>query len=136
MSEPTCVGGLRPDTMSSMERMMALMTGQKPDRVPFNPFAAGFAARNVGYPIEVMYSDPLRCLQAQLWTAQQFGAEPTAGMGYASYGAWEFGGEVRMPRGEFEGAPSIVRPAVASEEELEKLELPDVRTAGMVPTIM
>jgi uroporphyrinogen decarboxylase len=136
MSESTCVGGLRPDTMSPMERMMALMTGQKPDRVPFNPMASGFAARNVGYPIGAMYSDPLRCLQAQLWTAQQFGAEPTAGMGYASYGAWEFGGEVRMPRGEWEGAPSVVRPAVASEEELEKLELPDVTTAGMVPTLM
>jgi uroporphyrinogen decarboxylase len=119
VSESMCMGGLRPDTMSSMERMMALMTGQKPDRVPFNPFASGFAARNVGYPIEVMYSDPLRCLQAQLWTAQQYGAEPTAGMGYASYGAWEFGGEVRMPRGEWEGAPSVVRPAVESEEELE-----------------
>jgi uroporphyrinogen decarboxylase len=136
MSESMCVGGLRPDTMSSMERMMALMTGQKPDRVPFNPMAAGFAARNAGFPIAVMYSDPLRCLQSQLWTAQQYGAEPTAAMGYASYGAWEFGGEVRMPTGQFEGAPSIVRPAIASEEELETLELPDVKTAGIVPTIM
>jgi uroporphyrinogen decarboxylase len=136
MSLGTCVGGLRPDTMSSAERMEAVMAGQKPDRVPFSLFGAGFSARNVGYPIEVAYTDPERCIQAQLWTAQQFGCEPTIGTGYASYGAYEFGGEIRMPRSRWESAPSIVRPAVESEKDLEELDLPDVKTAGLIPHFM
>jgi uroporphyrinogen decarboxylase len=136
MSESTCVGGLRPDTMSSVERVMALMMGKKPDRVPFNPFAFGFCARNLGYRVRDMYENPMRSLQAQLRTAEQFGAEPTAMLGYASYGAYEFGGEIRMPVSEWEGAPSIVRTPVQSDDDIEKLELPDVRTAGLVPTIM
>jgi uroporphyrinogen decarboxylase len=136
VSLPGCVGGLRPDLMSSVDRMEAVMAGQKPDRVPFNLFGAGFSARNVGYPVEVAYSDPLKCIRAQLWTGQQFGCEPTVGTGYASYGAYEFGGEIRMPRSQWESAPSIVRPAVQSEEDLEQLDLPDVKTAGLIPHFM
>jgi uroporphyrinogen decarboxylase len=136
VSRPICVGGLRPDTMSSSERMDAVMAGRKPDRVPFNLFGAGFSARNVGYPVEVAYTDPQKCVEAQSWTGEEFGCEPSTGTGYASYGAYEFGGEIRMPRSQWESAPSIVRPAVESEEELEKLELPDVKTAGLIPTFM
>jgi uroporphyrinogen decarboxylase len=136
VSRAICVGGLRPDTMGSAERMDAVMAGRKPDRVPFNLFGAGFSARNVGYPTEVAYTDPQKCMEAQLWTGEQFGCEPTTGTGYASYGAYEFGGEIRMPRSQWESAPSIVRPAVESEEELEKLGLPDVKTAGMIPHFM
>jgi uroporphyrinogen decarboxylase len=133
---PMCVGGVRPDIMSSLERMDAVMSGRRPDRVPFNLFGAGFSARNVGYPIEVAYTDSQKCIEAQLWIGEQFGCEPTTGTGYASYGAYEFGGEIRLPRSQWESAPSIVRPAVESEEELEKLGLPDVKTAGMIPHFM
>ena len=129
-------GGLRPDILTSAERMDAVMAGRKPDRVPFNLSGAGFSARNVGYPIEVAYTDPRKCLEAQLWTGEQFGCEPTVGTGYASYGAYEFGGEIRMPGSQWESAPSIVRPAVESEEDLEKLDLPDVKAAGMIPHFM
>ncbi len=131
-----CIGGLRPDTMSSPERVEAVMSGQKPDRVPFHLFGAGFSARNAGYPIEVAYTDPQKLIDAQLWTAEQYGCEPTTGTGYASYGAYEFGGEIRMPRSQWESAPSIVRPAVESEEDLEELDLPDVKTAGLIPHFM
>jgi uroporphyrinogen decarboxylase len=131
-----CVGGLKPDIMSSAQRMEALMAGRTPDRVPFNLFGAGFSARNVGYPIEVAYNDPQKCLEAQLWTGEQFGCEPSTGTGYASYGAYEFGGEIRMPTSQWESAPSIVRPAVESEEDLQRLDLPDVRSAGLIPHFM
>lgn len=41
------VGGISKDRMSSAERIGTVMMGQTPDRVPFNPFAMGFASRNV-----------------------------------------------------------------------------------------
>jgi uroporphyrinogen decarboxylase len=135
-SAPECVGGLRPDIMSSAERVEAVMRGEEPDRVPFKLSGAGFSAKNVGYPVEVPYTDPQRCIEAQLWTAEQFGCEPTIGTGYASYGAYEFGGAIRMPKSQWESAPSIVHPAVESEVELGRMELPDVKTAGMIPHFM
>ena len=131
-----CVGDLRPDVMSPAERMDAVMAGRKPDRVPFILLGAGFSARNVGYGIEVPYTDAQKCIQAQLWTAEQFGCHRNTGAGYAAYGAYEFGGQIRMPTSQWETAPSVVGPAVETEEELEKLHLPDVKTAGLIPHLM
>jgi uroporphyrinogen decarboxylase len=136
MAEPICIGGMRPDAMTAMERMMALMTGQKHDRPPFNLMSIGFSGRVVGLPLKAMYTEPQAALMAQLRAGEMFGCEPVTGIGYASYGAWEFGGEIRMPQSEWEGAPSIVRTPVQSDEDIEKLELPDVKTAGLLPIMM
>lgn len=127
------VGGICKDKMSSAERMGALMMGQTPDRVPFNPFALGFAARTVGYTVQSMYDDPQKSLEAQLRAAEQYGYDAFAMFGYASYGGWEFGGDIKMPVSEWEGAPSVARHPIESDEDLEKLELPDVKTAGVLP---
>jgi uroporphyrinogen decarboxylase len=130
------VGGICKDRMSPQERMGALMMGQTPDRVPFNPFAMGFASINCGYTVESFYNDPPKSLEAQLCTAEQYGYEPIVFLGYAAYGGWEFGGEVKWPTSSWEGAPSVARHPVESEEDLEKLELPDVKTAGIIPIAM
>ncbi len=131
------VEGFRPDEMTAEERMTALIEGKPIDRVPFMFFGGlGFCGRNVGYSFADMYSDPEKSADAQIWTMEQYGTycEPT--LGYASYGAWEFGGEVRFPTGEWEQAPKIIRHPVNSEEDALNLELPDVTTAGMLPRIM
>ncbi len=130
------MGRPRRDEMSSEERMRALLSGQQPDRVPFDPFARGFCARNVGYSVASFYNDPEKSFQAQLWTREQYGYDGNPAFGYASYGAWEFGGEVKFPSSQWSQAPSITRYAVESEEDVDKLELPDVKTAGSLPLKM
>ena len=130
------MGRPRRDEMSSKERMDALMSGQQPDRVPFDPFARGFCARNVGYSVASFYNDPEKSFQSQVWTKEQYGYDGNPSFGYASYGAWEFGGEVKFPSSEWSQAPSITRYAVESEEDVDKLELPDVKTAGFLPLAM
>jgi uroporphyrinogen decarboxylase len=133
---PRCVGDLRPDVMGPAERMDALLAGRQPDRVPFILVGAGYCVRNVGYPIEAAYTDARKCVQAQLWTAEQFGCEPNTGAGYAAYGAYEFGGQIRMPTSQWETAPCVVRPPVEREEDLDDLHLPDVKSAGLIPHLM
>jgi uroporphyrinogen decarboxylase len=130
------VGGICKDRMAPHERIGALFMGQTPDRVPFNPFAMGFSSLNCGYTIESFYNDPQKSLDAQLWTAEQYGYEPVVLLGYAAYGGWEFGGEIKMPTSSWEGAPSVARHPVQTEEDVEKLELPDVKTAGIIPISM
>jgi hypothetical protein len=70
------VGGICKDRMAPHERIGALFMGQTPDRVPFNPFAMGFSSLNCGYTVESFYNDPQKSLDAQLWTAEQYGYEP------------------------------------------------------------
>ncbi|MCD6231354.1 uroporphyrinogen decarboxylase family protein [Candidatus Aerophobetes bacterium] len=118
------------------ERVEALLQGYRSERVPLYPFLLGFCARNVGYPISSIYTDPVKSFMAQLWTFEQYGFDGVPEFGYASYGGWEFGGEVKFPNSEWEQAPMHGRFAVQSEEDVEKLKLPNVKTDGMLPMAM
>jgi uroporphyrinogen decarboxylase len=127
---------MRQEKMTSNERLEALLNGEQLDRVPFLSFILGFCAKNVGYPVATIYSDPMKSFQAQMWTREQYGYDSEPFYGYASYGGWEFGGEIKLPQGEYEQAPSHGRFAVEKEQDVETLELPDVKKAGMLPLAM
>lgn len=122
--------------MTLSERLDALLRGERIDRVPLFPFTLGFCAKNVGYPIASIYSDPEKSFWAQVWTQEMYGYDGYPQYGYASYGTWEFGGEIKLPSSEWEQAPSHSRFPVQSEEDIERLTLPNVKTAGMIPLAM
>lgn len=122
--------------MTNKERIEALLSGQPVDRVPLYPFILGFSARNVGYPLATIYSDPQRSFEAQLWTQEQYGFDWGPVYGYASYGTWEFGGKIKMPENDYEQAPSHTIFPVQSEEDIDGLELPDVTADGCLPLAM
>jgi uroporphyrinogen decarboxylase len=127
---------MKHDTMTSDERLCALQKGDSVDRVPFLSFILGFCAKNVGYPVASIYSDPEKSFQAQIWTREQYGYDSDPFFGYASYGGYEFGGEITLPDGQYEQAPSHKRFPVEIEKDIERLYLPDVTTAGMLPAAM
>jgi uroporphyrinogen decarboxylase len=122
--------------MTSAERMRALLSGSRPDRVPFNPFASGFCARTVGYEIADIYSNPKRSFEAQLMTKEMYGYDANPVYAYASQGGWELGGEIRFPSGQFQQAPVVSRCQIQIIEDIEKLEIPDVTQAGAIPLMM
>jgi uroporphyrinogen decarboxylase len=122
--------------LASLDRVNALLAGQKVDRVPLYHFILGFCAKNVGYPIASIYNDPEKSFEAQLWTFEQYGIDGGPDFGYASYGGWEFGGGIKFPNSEWEQAPSHGSFAVQSEEDSKKLRLPDVKKDGMLPLAM
>ena len=119
--------------MTSAERIEALLKGKPLDRIPMLYFILGFCARNVGYPVATIYSNPEKSFRAQVLTKEQYGYDSDPFYGYASYGGWEFGGEINLPDGDYEQAPSHGSFAVVSEQDVEGLELPEVKTAGMLP---
>ena len=122
--------------MTSTQRFNALLKGEPLDRVVFLSFTLGFCAKNVGYPVAAIYSDPEKSFWAQVWTREQYGYDSEPFYGYASYGGWEFGGEIKFPDGEYEQAPSHGRFAVDTEEDVERLKPPDVKSSGMLPLAM
>jgi uroporphyrinogen decarboxylase len=127
---------MKRDRMTSAERLDALFSGRIPDRVPFFSFALGFCAKNAGYPVQTIYRDPEKSFQAQILTKKQYDYDSDPFYGYASYGGWEFGGEINFPKGDYEQAPSHGRFAVETEQDVARLALPGVREAGMLPLAM
>ena len=123
--------------MTDAQRMEALLNHQKPDRVPLWPFLYfGFAGVNTGYSIAEMYNNPQKSMEAERRTAEQYGWVFSPYLGYASYGGWEFGGEIKWPSGEFQQAPRASRYPVETEDDVWNLKLPDVKTSGFNPIRM
>lgn len=115
------------------DRAMRLLRGEDVDRTPLFPFILGFCAKNGGYPIATIYNDAKRSFELQSWTHEQYGFDWGPIYGYASYGTWEFGGEIKMPTGGYEQAPSHTRFPVEREEDVERLARPDPKEAGCLP---
>ena len=118
------------------DRAMRLLKGEPVDRTPLFPFILGFCAKNAGYPIAAIYSDPQKSFDLQVWTHEQYGFDWGPIYGYASYGTWEFGGEIRMPTATYEQAPFHTRFPVEGEQDVAELSLPDPRIAGCLPISM
>jgi len=121
--------------MTNRERVEALLRREKPDRVINWPFSArGFAALYTKLSIADAYNNPKASLDAQRKVARDFDWVCAPRIGYAAYGGWEFGGEVKWPSGEWAQAPSVIRFPAETPEEAMKLEAPkDVSKVGMIP---
>jgi len=120
--------------MTDRERVEAILKRKKPDRVPIMPFAHdAFSVVNAGYSIADAYNSPQKALEAERWCCEQYGWVFLPSFGYASYGGWEFGGDIKWPTSEFDQAPTITRYPVQTEEDAWKLELPDITKAGYLP---
>jgi uroporphyrinogen decarboxylase len=124
------------DKMTSKERVDALLKGQPVDHVGLFLFARGFCARSTGVSLNDFYTNPKKSLEAQIWVAQMYGQDENLKFGFASAAAWDFGGEIKMPAGEFDQTPIVTRFPVESEEDIRHVEMPDVKTTGMNPLNM
>ncbi len=123
-------------TMTNRERIEALLNRRKPDRIPIYPISMGFNMVYTNTTIDKAYNQPALSLAAARKTCQDFGWVSMPFIGYASFGGWEFGGEIKWPSGEFAQAPTVVRHAVEMPEEAMKLKMPDVENSGIIPLTM
>lgn len=119
--------------MTDRQRIEALLQRKKPDRVPIWPFAShGFAALYGNFSIGDAYSNPEVSYTAQRQACREFGWVFVPMFIYASMGAWEFGGEVKWPSGEFDQAPMIIRHPIEKDEDVYDLKWPGP-DAGFFP---
>jgi len=128
---------IRKDRMNKFERWQALMNHQVPDRVPFFSFGMGFSALYAGLSLVDAYSNAERVIEANAKTTGDFGWQDLPIIGMASMGAWELGGEVKMPSGEYAQAPSVIKTPINTIEDAQNLKVPDdVTKVGIVPTML
>jgi len=126
----------RTGTMTDRQRVEALLNRERPDRVPIYPFPFGFCALYAKGSIADTYNNPELSLAAQRRTCQDFGWVFMPLIAYAAVGAWELGGEIRWPSGEFAQAPTVVRHPVETPVDALRLNVPDIKNAGIVPIQM
>ncbi len=124
------------DTMTPKERLKKLIAGEKIDRVPFNPFSAGFSARVCGMDRGDFYRHPEQAFRAGMGFMKRYpwmNARPS--YGWADRGAWEFGGSLVWP--DHDAYPTPVSPdaVILEPEEVESLPDPDPQSAGIIPLL-
>ncbi|MCB2225449.1 MAG: hypothetical protein KQH53_02140 [Desulfarculaceae bacterium] len=118
----------------SPARLQDLLAGRPLDRIPVGSMSVGFNALCAGYTVGEILVDPDKCFQASLWTGAMMDWEPMPH--YPSHSVWgaiDFGGELRLPQGPYESSLIITRHPVDSPVDLERLPMPDPRTAGRIP---
>jgi uroporphyrinogen decarboxylase len=122
------------ETMTSAERMAALMRGERPDRVPVIPFLSGHAAVVCGQPLARISDDAAESFRCQALCAEMYGHDATPLYAYASAGGWEFGGEIEFPVKKYSGAIVVTRTPIQNEEDVAALQVPDdITKAGALP---
>jgi len=115
------------------QRLNALLAGGRIEGVLCIPILAiAYSARVNGTPLGSLYEDPKKCIEAQLLAAEMHGYEPLPIYGYAAFGAWEFGGKVELPY-EKGLSPWVAETPVKEPDDVERLEVPDPKTAGSMP---
>lgn len=122
------------ETMSSPERMGALMSGERPDRVPVIPFIFGHTALMCGEPLSRVFDDAAQSFRCQVLCQEMYGYDGSPLYVYASAGGWEFGGDIEFPLKKYSGAPVVTRHPVENEDDALSLTPPeDVTSAGALP---
>jgi uroporphyrinogen decarboxylase len=125
------------ETMTSPERMGALIQGEKPDRVPVIPLIFGHTAIVCGQPLHKIFDDPAQSFRCQVLAQQMYGYDGGPLYAYASFGGWEMGGEIEFPIKKYAQAPVVARHPVETEDDVERLRVPtDVSRAGAVPIML
>ncbi len=126
---------LAKDTLTSRERLLALIAGEPIDRVPFNPCSMGFSARLFGIDRGEFYRHPEKAFAAGMHLIKTYpwlNCRPS--YGWADRGSWEFGGKVIWPDRNRFIAPGSV-PLLSSPDQVADLIEPDPEKAGMVPLV-
>ncbi|MBN2034930.1 MAG: hypothetical protein JW836_16820 [Deltaproteobacteria bacterium] len=114
------------DRMSGRERMEALLNYQKPDRVPINMITVGFPCVDMGKPVASCYQDPETYFEAFFCAAEKYGWDLVPqNCPHVVLGSQDFGGTIRLPKSEFEGALVVTSFPVKTEQDIEGLSLPD-----------
>ncbi|MDR3164200.1 MAG: hypothetical protein LBU13_01315 [Synergistaceae bacterium] len=122
------------DQMTHGERIEALYTGQRTDRVPVVHKGYSFCARHVGIPLSDVYKNPGASYRCQAQTYADFGFDGGPFYTFVAYGAGEFGGVIEYLKGESFGPDVKERPIRDWEAfNIDSLELPDPKRAGCIP---
>jgi uroporphyrinogen decarboxylase len=111
--------------MNSMERVLATIAGEPTDRRAVSLTLPLFGARLTGRPLAEHYVDPQAFAEGQSAVLDKFHPDVLFGPFALPFEGAAFGSKVRLFDDQ---APNLTHPAIASVDDLEDLQVPDVAT--------
>jgi uroporphyrinogen decarboxylase len=116
--------------MEPMERWRALLRGDPVDRVPVFPLVSGYAAIANGYPnLGEFWEKPEVSYRCQLVAREMHGYDQPFTIIPPGYGAAEWGSKILFPYNPKMGSVATIDPVVKTADDVERLEVPDPKTA-------
>jgi uroporphyrinogen decarboxylase len=121
------------DKLTPKERMMGLIRKEPIDRVPVIPFSKGYSAKIAGISRGDFFRYPAKAIDADRKLKERHpGLDGGPSYGWADYGAWDFGGEIKFPFNNESQSPQVIRKPVQGPEDVAKLLVPNPRGNGMM----
>jgi uroporphyrinogen decarboxylase len=112
--------------MNAMQRTLAALAQQEPDRVPLFLLTTLHGARELGMTIEQYFGRAENVIAGQLRLLSKYRADCINGIYYASIETEAWGGStVFLP----DGPPLCGAPIIARPEEIDRLRPPDIASA-------
>lgn len=120
-------------TMNSMQRTLAALGQQEPDRVPLFLLTTGHGARELGMSIEDYYSRAENVVEGQLRLQKKYRADCLYAFYYASIETEAWGGSsIFVP----DGPPLCGAPIIQRAEQIDTLQAPCIDEApGLVKVL-
>lgn len=110
-------------TMTSMERVVAALSHQEPDRVPLMLLFSLYGARELNLPVKDYFHDTELVIRTQLALQQKYHSDCLYTFSYAAIETEAFGGEVRYVD---DGPPNAGAPLISSLDAIPSLTRPEL----------
>jgi MtaA/CmuA family methyltransferase len=109
--------------MTGKERMMAVLLGEKPDRIPVFPLLMHFSADRYNSTYREFATNGHVMAEAQLKVFERFDIDAITASTDAFRVSGDLGGELAFPE---DKPPYLTRPIVTSESDFDRLKKPDI----------
>ena len=110
-------------TLTSMERVLATLSHNEPDRVPLSLMLTIHGARELGLSIREYYSKAEYVVEGQLRMLKKYRHDFVNALCAAALSVEPFGGEVIWYE---DGAPNSGEPVIKTEQDILSLQVPDL----------
>ena len=119
--------------MTSRQRFLTAAKGGIPDKVPAAPYNGNFGAACAGVPISEYNTSGRRMAEAQIAAWNKVGQDVVVAQSDGYYLAEGYGCVISQPHNL---TPHLVKPAIETLEEIDRLRVPDPYKDGRMPVYL
>jgi len=120
--------------MNSYERIMTVLDGQKPDRIPVFPLVREWCVRQAGFIAHEAILDANKYAHSQYLCVQEFGYDMVRDLGGIHCESEAMGSRLKFPEDAF---PSVIEFAIQDYgKDLPRLKIPNPHQDGRMPVVL
>ena len=119
--------------MTSLERVLATLGHQEPDRTPFFLLGTMHGAKELGLTIKDYFAKAEHVVEGQLRLRAKYRHDAIYTFFYAALEAEAFGGEVLYAE---DGPPNAAAPVLVRDEDLDRIKAPRIEETGCLAKVL